>query len=135
MAPILSLLIPSIVGIIDKIIPDKDAAAKAQLELTTMAMKGELDQITNQLEVNKAEASTGSLFIGGWRPFIGWICGTAFAYTYVVLPIVTFAYTSYTGHALPVEPPTLDNNLYELLFGMLGLGGLRTLEKIKGVTK
>ena len=135
MAPILSLIIPSIISIIDKIVPDKEAAAKAQLELTTMAMKGELDQIAGQLEVNKAEASTGNMYIAGWRPFIGWVCGSAFAYTYVLLPILTFIYTTYTGGPLPVEPPKLDSGLYEILFGMLGLGTLRSWEKIKGVTK
>lgn len=133
MAPIISILLPTIASIIDKLIPDKEAAGKAQAELALMVAKGELDTVAAQLDINKEEAKSSSILVAGWRPFLGWVCGTAFAYTYVLLPFFVFAYTTYTGHALPVDPPKLDAGLYELLFGMLGLGAMRTFEKVKGV--
>lgn len=86
---------------------------------------------TGQLEVNRAEASNTSLFVAGWRPAIGWTCAAAFAWVFVLAPLVAYAAAlgGYT-HKLP----TLDiSQLMPVLLGMLGLGGMRTLEKIKGV--
>jgi len=115
--------------IIDRVIPDKAAAAQAQAELIKMQVSGELEQLAGQLEVNKVEAAHSSLFVAGWRPFIGWVCGAALAYQFVIRPIVTWAVPS-MGYQI-AEMPGLDNNLWELLTGMLGLGGLRTYEKVK----
>lgn len=115
--------------IIDRVIPDKTAAAQAQTELIKMQVSGELEQLAGQLEVNKVEAAHQSLFVAGWRPFIGWVCGAALAYQFVIRPIVTWAVPS-MGYTI-AEMPGLDDNLWELLTGMLGLGGLRTYEKVK----
>lgn len=115
--------------IIDRVIPDKAAAAQAQTELIKMQVNGELEQLAGQLEVNKVEAAHSSLFVAGWRPFIGWVCGAALAYQFVIRPIVTWAVPSMGYHI--AEMPGLDDNLWELLTGMLGLGGLRTYEKVK----
>ena len=115
--------------IIDRVIPDKTAAAQAQAELVKMQVSGELEQLAGQLEVNKVEAAHSSLFVAGWRPFIGWVCGAALAYQFVIRPIVTWAVPS-MGYQI-AEMPGLDDNLWELLTGMLGLGGLRTYEKVK----
>ena len=115
--------------IIDRVIPDKAAAAQAQTELIKMQVSGELEQLAGQLEVNKVEAAHSSLFVAGWRPFIGWVCGAALAYQFVIRPIVTWAVPS-MGYTI-AEMPGLDDNLWELLTGMLGLGGLRTYEKVK----
>ena len=115
--------------IIDRVIPDKTAAAQAQAELLKMQVNGELEQLAGQLEVNKVEAAHQSLFVAGWRPFIGWVCGAALAYQFVIRPIVTWAVPS-MGYTI-AEMPGLDDNLWELLTGMLGLGGLRTYEKVK----
>lgn len=115
--------------IIDRVIPDKAAAAQAQTELIKMQVSGELEQLAGQLEVNKVEAAHSSLFVAGWRPFIGWVCGAALAYQFVIRPIVTWAVPS-MGYQI-AEMPGLDDNLWELLTGMLGLGGLRTYEKVK----
>ncbi len=115
--------------IIDRVIPDKTAAAQAQAELVKMQVSGELEQLAGQLEVNKVEAAHQSLFVAGWRPFIGWVCGAALAYQFVIRPIVTWAVPS-MGYTI-AEMPGLDDNLWELLTGMLGLGGLRTYEKVK----
>ena len=115
--------------IIDRVIPDKAAAAQAQAELVKMQVSGELEQLAGQLEVNKVEAAHSSLFVAGWRPFIGWVCGAALADQFVIRPIVTWAVPS-MGYQI-AEMPGLDDNLWELLTGMLGLGGLRTYEKVK----
>lgn len=86
-----------------------------------------------QNEVNKIEAGHRSLFVAGWRPAIGWTCAIALFYTYILNPFVTWYATAAMIELPPL--PSLDENLWELMFGMLGMGGLRTLEKVKGVTK
>ena len=81
--------------------------------------------------MDKTEAGNVSLFVSGWRPWIGWVCGGAFAYHYVLEPLFAFLLAA-TGH--PVELPVFNMDaLSTVLFGMLGLGGLRTYEKVKGV--
>lgn len=96
------------------------------------AIKGkEMDPqrlIELQAEINKVEAQHRSMFVAGWRPFIGWICGIAFAFHYIVMPLL-LAYTNMK----PIEFDT--NSLFTVLMGMLGLGGLRTYEKLKDKTK
>ena len=96
------------------------------------AIKGkEMDPqrlIELQAEINKVEAQNRSMFVAGWRPFIGWVCGFAFAFHYIVMPLL-LAYTDIK----PVEFDT--NSLFTVLMGMLGLGGLRTYEKLKDKTK
>tara|TARA_B100000212_G_scaffold261468_1_gene201351 strand:- start:14243 stop:14620 length:378 start_codon:yes stop_codon:yes gene_type:complete len=97
------------------------------------AIKGkELDpnQILElQTKINEVEAQHRSMFVAGWRPFIGWICGLAFAYHFVAFPIVRTIYPEVEFPVLNTEP------LFTVLMGMLGLGGLRTFEKLKGKTK
>ena len=86
-----------------------------------------------QLEINKAEAQSRNIFVAGWRPFIGWTCGVAMAYNYVVHPIMIFtlAQLDYL-----VALPALDlGEMMPVLMGMLGLGGLRSFEKYKGISK
>ena len=120
--------------IIDRVWPDPTAAAAAKLELFKLQQSGELQQIVGQMEINKAEAGSDRIFVAGWRPFIGWVCGAALAYTYIGYPLLTWvAAVAAPGFTPPVLG--LDNMLYELLLGMLGLGGLRTFEKVKGVAR
>ncbi|SNT33897.1 Holin of 3TMs, for gene-transfer release [Noviherbaspirillum humi] len=119
--------------VIDRLWPDPGQAAAAKLELFKLNQSGELTQIVGQLEINKAEAANASVFTSGWRPFIGWVCGAALVYQYLLRPIVTWI-ALLTGHTLP-PLPGLDDNLWQLLLGMLGLGSLRTFEKINGVAK
>ena len=119
--------------VIDRVWPDPAQAAQAKLELFKLQQSGELAQMTGQLEVNKAEASSASTFTSGWRPFIGWICGVAFAVQFVLGPLASWA-SRLAGH--PLEFPAMDvSTMMPLLFGMLGLGAYRTAEKIQGVTK
>ncbi len=115
--------------IVDKFISDPDAKIAAERELRQSLLEWD----RGQQETNTAEAANRTLFVAGWRPWIGWVCGAAMAFQYVVSPLVVWG-AALAGHPIP-RPPTLDDMLWELLFGMLGLGGLRTFEKIRGVTK
>lgn len=119
--------------LIDRLWPDPNQAAAAKLELLKLQQSGDLAQITGQLEINKAEAQNSSVFVAGWRPAIGWVCALALFYQYLVRPIAQGAFAA-AGHPLP-PLVGLDDNLWQLLLGMLGLGGLRTYEKVQGVTK
>lgn len=119
--------------VIDRVWPDPIQAAAAKLELIKLQQSGELAQITGQLEINKAEAMNPSVFVSGWRPFIGWVCGAACAWNWVGLPVVKVA-AIYFGHAFPIAPADLSE-MMPVLIGLLGLGGLRTIEKMQGVAR
>lgn len=130
-------LIPVLGQVLDKIFPDKEAADAAKLKLIELSQSGELAKLESvtelakgQLEVNKAEASSDGAYKGGWRPAIGYVCATALAYNYVVYPILVFIMT-YTMPGIEVPQVNIDENLWELITGMLGLGAMRTWEKIK----
>lgn len=126
--------IPIIGTIIDKIIPDKNAAAKAKAQLELLEQTGELQLMLEQTKVNRQEARHRSIFVAGWRPFIGWICGSAFAYHYLFYPImVTIAHLNGLD---TTNLPTFDlGAMISVLGGLLGLGAFRTFEKWKGVTR
>ena len=131
---ILSTLIGPATELAGKFIADKDKAAQLAHDLSTMADKHSQEAMLAQVEVNKAEAESGSVFKGGWRPFIGWVCGAAFAYHFVLQPLILFGVTV-AGVQIP-ELPTFDmTSLMTVMMGMLGLGGLRSYEKKQGLTK
>lgn len=133
MLPIIGSIIGIVSSVIDRVIPDKAAADKVKLEIMQLEAKGELDIMLKQLEINANEANHRSLFVAGWRPCIGWICGLAFAYHYVLLPLLLFILPLF---GVEVKLPEFDTaGMMTVLMGMLGLGGLRTLEKWKGLTK
>lgn len=127
--------------LIDRLWPDPQQRDAAKLQLFQMQQAGELAELTaetdlakGQIETNTAEAANSSLFVSGWRPFIGWVCGLSFANQFFVGPLLTYCSTLYTGHAVPW--PTLDTTtMMPLLMGMLGLGGLRTYEKLSNVAR
>ena len=127
-------LIEPVTGLLDKFIEDKDQKAQLAHELATMADRHAQELAIAQIEVNKAEAASGSIFKGGWRPFIGWVCGSAFAYHFVLQPVIVFVVLA-VGVDLPPLPEFDMTSLMTVLMGMLGLGGLRTYEKQKGITK
>ena len=108
--------------VINKIWPDKSEQEKQQLANAFAIVQG-------QLEINKAEASNPSIFVSGWRPAIGWVCGMACAWNWVGLKIALFV-AAYLGHDLNLAPADIGE-MMPVLLGMLGLGGLRTAEKIK----
>ena len=117
--------------LIDRMWPDPAQAATAKLELIKLQQSGDLAQMTGQLEINKIEAASSSTFVSGWRPAIGWVCALALLYQYLARPLAVAIFAA-VGHPLPVMPG-LDENLWQLMMAMLGMGGLRTFEKVQGV--
>lgn len=130
----IDLLITSVSTLLSKVIPDVNERQKLAHEIATMAQKQAHEIAIAQIEVNKTEAASDSVFKGGWRPFIGWICGISFAYHFILQPLLIFV-LAYTGFPMPDLPEFDMASLMTVLMGMLGLGGLRTFEKYKGVTK
>lgn len=130
-------LIPVLGTIFDKIIPDPQQAADAKFKVLELAQKGELAVLDadmrlalGQLEVNKVEAST-DLFRGGWRPATGWVCVFGLAYQFIAQPLLPWIVALF-GATVPPLPAIDNETLMVLLTGMLGLGGLRTFERVKG---
>jgi hypothetical protein len=114
-------LIETVVG---KVWPDKSEQERAQ-------MAAALSLVQGQIDINKAEAASPSAFTSSWRPAIGWVCAMALACQYIARPLLEWG-GIVSGHPLP-PLPGIDNNLWELLTAMLGLSGLRSFEKLKGV--
>jgi hypothetical protein len=118
--------------IIDRLIPDKEKAREAEIELVKLAASGELQQVIAQLEINAKEAQHPSVWVAGWRPFFGWAGGVGFIYATMAQPLLSWV-AAIKGWP---TPPTLNIDLlWVVITGMLGIGGLRTLEKTKRVTK
>lgn len=134
----LPLILPIVSEIFDRIIPDPDARDKAKAELLkaeTEAKFKELEIIIRsdiaQTQINAEEAKSDNLFVAGWRPAAGWVCVTALGYHYVMQPLLAFVIIN-TGHTLTL--PVFDMGTLEtVLFGMLGLGSFRTMEKVPEV--
>jgi hypothetical protein len=130
-------LIPLIGTIVEKAIPDPQAQADAKLRVMELAQSGELAVLDadlkmalGQMEINKAEAQT-DMFRGGWRPATGWTCVAGLAYQFILQPLLPWVVAVFGGTVPPL--PAIDNEtLMVLLTGMLGLGGLRTFERVKG---
>jgi len=127
-------LIGPVTGLLDKFIPDQDTKIKLAHEIATMSQKHAQELAKSQIEVNKVEAASRSTFVAGWRPFVGWTCGVALAYHFVIQPLILFGVTVAGVEMSPLPAFDMDT-LLTVLLGMLGLGGLRTLEKTKGVSK
>jgi len=131
---VLTSLVGPVTGLLDKFIEDKDQKAKLAHEIATMGEKHSQEALLAQLEINKAEAASGSLFKGGWRPFVGWTCGIAFFYHFVLQPLLIFIF-AYIGLETPDLPKFDVGTLLPVLGGLLGIGSLRSWEKHKGLTK
>jgi hypothetical protein len=130
-------LIPVIGTVLEKVLPDPQASADAKIKLMELAQKGELAVLEaetkmalGQLEVNKVEAGT-DMFRGGWRPATGWACVFGLVYQFLLQPVLPWL-VAVCGGSVPPLPPIDNETLMVLLTGMLGLGGLRTFERIKG---
>ena len=118
--------------ILDKVVPDTEAKRKAQEAWQLRVLEIAAQEATQQSATNTVEANHPSLFVSGWRPFVGWACGFAFAWICFGQPLFSWVYVLTTKQPAPVvELPT--EMLMTTLLGMLGLGTLRTLEKIRGV--
>lgn len=132
----ISALIPVIGPIIDKLvdrIPDPAARERAKLEAEASLLNASIEQMKGQVTINQEEAKHASLFVAGWRPMIGWSCATAFAFMYVIAPVVGWIGIMY-GYTIPM--PKFDAEaLLSLTLAMLGIASLRTFEKSKGLTR
>lgn len=122
--------------LLDRLLPDPTARAQAELEMLRLQQEGAFKELDAQLqanlaqvEANKVEGSSENLFKAGWRPAVGWVCVAAFAYAGLGRPLIPFI-AGLMGHQVPELPP-IDDVFTELLFGMLGLGGMRTFEKLR----
>ena len=133
MIPILSAILPVAETVIDRLVPDKNAKSKAMREMEKALVDAHAKGMLGQLEINTVEAGHRSIFVAGWRPMCGWICAAALGFHFIVAPVVQWAGTIGGWH-LPI--PEFDmSSLMTILLGMLGIGGMRSFEKFKGITK
>ncbi len=126
--------------ILNRVFPDPQARAAAELELLKAQQEGafreldaELQRSLAQTNINAVEAASPSMFVSGWRPAVGWIGVSTLAYQYLLRPLLPWLLQA-AGHPVP-DMPALDNGMFELVMLMLGLGGMRSYDKLKGVTK
>lgn len=118
--------------IIDRVIPDREAADRAKLEFAKLEHQGEMAQMSGQMDINRQEAAHRTVFVAGWRPFIGWICGAGLGYQFLAAPLLSWVLIL---NGMPELPPIDLGPLVTLLSGMLGLAGLRTYEKLAGKSR
>lgn len=126
-------LIGPVTGLLDKFIQDKDQKAKLAHEVATMAQRHAQELAKAQLEVNKAEAAHNSMFVAGWRPAVGWCCVLGMAGNFLIIPMANFTLALMK---VQVNIPLIDlETMMPVLMGMLGLGAMRSYEKVKGVSR
>lgn len=131
-----SAILPTVAGLLDKLIPDPEARAKAQLDLLRLEQEGAFKELDHQLqvnlaqaEINKIEAASQNGYQAGWRPLAGYVCVAGLAYEFIARPLLPWGLVV-AGVDAPALP-SLDGVLFELMFGMLGLGTLRTADRWK----
>jgi hypothetical protein len=131
--PIVTALLPALGTLIDRLIPDRAAAEKAKAEMEQQLVSAANQAALAQVEVNKIEAAHSSVFVAGWRPSIGWVCAAGLAWAFVMAPIASWALVVL---GIKAELPAIHTDyLLELVLAMLGIGGLRTFEKLRGVAR
>ncbi|PPK72671.1 holin (3TMs family) [Methylobacter tundripaludum] len=119
---------------IKRIWPDATEIEKAKLAELSQEMQNQFNLVMGQLDINKIEAGSSSVFVSGWRPAIGWICGAALAYSALIEPFARFVAVVAFGYAGIF--PVIDTNItLQILMGLLGLSGMRSFEKTKGVAR
>lgn len=134
-----SFLEPLIGPLVNRVldfIPNPEEKAKATIALQQQLQTAVLAAEQSQLEIDKIEAASPSMFVAGWRPFIGWLCGFALGWQYVILPLLSYVvniYCTSSGTKIPPLPVLDSSTLYPLLMAMLGLGGMHTYERQQGV--
>lgn len=131
-------LLPTISGLLDRLIPDPEARAKAQLDLLKLQQDGAFKELDAQLqinlaqaEINKVEAASQNGFQAGWRPLAGYMCVAGMGYEFLLRPMLPWVLTVSGIEAPPL--PSLDGVLFEMIFGMLGLGAMRSADRWKRV--
>jgi hypothetical protein len=133
MLPVITALLPALGTLIDRLIPDRAAAERAKAEMEQQLVTAANQAALAQVEVNKIEAAHSSVFVAGWRPAIGWVCAAGLAWAFVLAPIASWALVVL---GIKAELPAIHTDyLLELVLAMLGIGGLRTFEKLRGVAR
>ena len=129
----LQALIGPVAGLLDKFIPDADEKMKIAAELSTMAERHAQELAKGQLEVNKVEAASKSMFVAGWRPAVGWVCVLGMSMNFIIVPLGNFGLSVAD---IQVVIPMIDTSqMMPVLMGMLGLGAMRTVEKVQKVSR
>lgn len=124
MAPVVGKLIEAVAPVVDRLIPDPDKKQRLMIELVDTLSRFDVAQ----LDVNRTEAQHSSVFVAGWRPFIGWVLGVGIGYSFLVAPLLGGLVGLWRpGFAMPV----VDDHLWELVFAMLGMGALRSFDKLR----
>ena len=129
----LQALIGPVAGLLDKFIPDADQKMKIAAELSTMAERHSQELAKGQLEVNKVEAASKSMFVAGWRPAVGWVCVLGMAMNFIIVPLGNFGLS--VANIQVVIPMIDTSQMMPVLMGMLGLGAMRTVEKVQKVSR
>ena len=133
MLGLISSLVGPVSDILDKVVTDKDLKEKLSHDIATMAERHAHEVVKAQIEVNKTEAQHHSMFVAGWRPAIGWVCCLGMAGNFLIIPFVNMALELLeTGVVVPMIQLDL---MMPVLMGMLGLGAMRTVEKVKKVDR
>ena len=135
---IITALVPALGTLVDRLIPDKAAAQRAKDDMEAALVKASNEAALAQVEVNKIEAGHSSVFVAGWRPCIGWVCGVALALYYVPMFIIgmgLWVWACLEAGAMVPRPELGVAEIIGLVMAMLGLGGLRTFEKLHGVAR
>ena len=136
-----NLIIPAITSVLDKVLPDPKAAADAKIKMMELVQSGELAQMNAikeinlaQIKVNELEAASVDPYTSRWRPSIGYVLCAALAFQYIINPLIVWTAALWFPEVTPPDI-NLDEHLWELMLGMLGLAGWRTLDKVKGGSK
>jgi hypothetical protein len=133
MMSLITSLVDPVAGLLDKFIEDKDQKARLAHEIATLADKQAQEQVMGQIEVNKAEAQHPSMFVAGWRPAVGWVCALAMLFNFLLIPFINLG-LDISGYDIQLDLIDMQT-MMPVLLGMLGLGGMRTAEKINKVER
>jgi hypothetical protein len=138
MIPIVTALLPALGTLIDRLIPDRAAAEKAKAEMEAELIRASNEAALAQVEVNKIEAGHSSVFVAGWRPAIGWVCAAAMALYYIPMALVgtgLWAWACIQAGVIVPRPEMGIAEIIGLVMSLLGMGTLRTTEKLNGVAR
>ena len=133
MLNLISSLVAPVSGLLDKFIEDKDQRALLAHEIATLADKQANEQAVAQIELNKVEAAHQSMFVAGWRPAVGWVCALAMLLNFILIPFINLG-MEFAGASIRLDLIEMDT-MMPVLLGMLGLGGMRSYEKARNVSR
>ncbi|WP_417463207.1 3TM-type holin [Kordiimonas sp.] len=129
--PLIDTILDVVRGPLDKLIPDKNQKMQLEHEVTMAVLGSGL----SQMQVNKQEAAHRSVFVAGWRPAVGWVCAASLAWHFVLYDLAAWVQLAFFADTPPLPALSGTGELVTVLFSMLGLGGLRSFEKLKGLSR